>query len=223
MRDEFPYLFAGLFCSVVIPLVAWYILMRSLATMATMTVSNKSLNGISMIFLDFSPSLGFLTVVFRSFMGSNIFCIKACDPTGKNASSLCQHIYDRIGCAYNAPNAAKNGTFESCEGEDQDPPGVYTSDGKVMTYTQPPESLGPIKTLPYTPRIPASSKCVTFQSTQLFSASSPTAATTNVVGASSGVSTRSSPTAASKLNGAISLTSSSLMSLAAVTIVVFFA
>ncbi|XP_006459700.1 hypothetical protein AGABI2DRAFT_177546 [Agaricus bisporus var. bisporus H97] len=67
-----------------------------------------------------------------------------------------------------APNNAQNGTFESCEGENQDFPGVYTVNGQVMTYAQPPESEGPITTMPYTARIPASSNCVTYTSSALY-------------------------------------------------------
>ncbi|KAH6899344.1 manno protein [Coprinopsis sp. MPI-PUGE-AT-0042] len=66
-------------------------------------------------------------------------------PAGPNAAHFCEHVFDRIGCAYNVPNNAKNGTFESCKGENQDFPGVYTDEaGAVQTYTQPPESLGAI-------------------------------------------------------------------------------
>lgn len=79
-------------------------------------------------------------------MGANSFCMKVCDPADPDAPNLCQHIYDRIGTIYNCPNQAQNGTFESCEAENQDPPGVFTSNGQVMTYTQPPESLGAIAT-----------------------------------------------------------------------------
>lgn len=106
-------------------------------------------------------------------MGGNAFCFKVCDPKGPHAADYCQHIYDRIGCAYNAPNQAQNGTFEACEGENQDFPGVYTTNGAVVTYTQPPESLGPITSIPFTARIPASSNCVTHASSELF-ASLPT-------------------------------------------------
>lgn len=106
----------------------------------------------------------------HSFMGGNAFCIKVCDPAGPNAAHYCEHIYDRIGCAYNAPNAAQDGTFEVCQGENMDFPGVYTSNGAVVTYTQPPESLGPITTMPYTARVPASSNCVPYQSGQLYAA-----------------------------------------------------
>jgi hypothetical protein len=170
-------------------------------------------------------------------MGNNVFCIKACDPAGKNAASLCQHTYDRMGCAYNAPNAARNGTFESCEGEDQDPPGVYTSSGKVVTYTQPPESLGPIRSVPYKARVPASSNCATFQSARLFAAltsgasvssatpsaaastaSAASGATNNIVPSSSGSKTPS-PTAKSS---AVSLMASGWVSLVAVTFAVLF-
>jgi len=113
-------------------------------------------------------------IEWHNFMGGNIFCFKICDPAGANAANYCQHIYDRIGCAYNAPNNAKNGTFEVCDGDDQDFPGIYTdANGQIQTYTQPPESLGAISSIPYQPKVPASSNCVTYTSSLLY-ASLPT-------------------------------------------------
>lgn len=110
-------------------------------------------------------------VDWHNFMGANFFCLKACDPAGPNARKFCEHIYDRIGCAYNAPNAAKDGVFESCLGDNQDFPGIYTdAAGAVQTYTQPPEELGVISTMPYQPRVPASSQCSQYQSTSLYAA-----------------------------------------------------
>lgn len=71
---------------------------------------------------------------------------------------MCEHIYDRIGvrpalvdlrnvladdlsfpqCAYNAPAAYVEGTFETCLGDEQLFPGVYVGDnGVTSTYTQP--------------------------------------------------------------------------------------
>ena len=127
---------------------------------------------------------------FISFIGGNAFCLKACNPAGNNAAQFCQHIYDRIGCAYNAPNAAQNNVFESCNAENGDFPGVYTSNGIVQTYTQPPESLGPITTRPYSVRIPSSSNCQTFSSAALFpSLPTVSAATTSPVSSSSGTFT----------------------------------
>lgn len=105
-----------------------------------------------------------------SFIGANYFCLKACDPAGPNAAHFCEHVFDRIGCHYNAPSHARNGTFEACEGENQDFPGTYTLDGQVHTYTQPPEHLGAILTMPYQPRVPASSNCVEHTSSVLYSA-----------------------------------------------------
>jgi len=123
-------------------------------------------------------------VEWHNFMGGNVFCLKACDPAGPNAASYCQHIYDRIGCQYNAPAAYENGVFLSCLGDDQDFPGVYTgSDGIVSTYQQPAESLGPISTLPYTAKIPASSSCTTYTSSLLY-ANAPSA----TIGSSTSVS-----------------------------------
>ncbi|KAF9003566.1 hypothetical protein BDQ17DRAFT_1355541 [Cyathus striatus] len=109
-------------------------------------------------------------IEWHNFMGGNAFCIKVCDPANSDAANYCQHVFDRIGCAYNVPNSAQNGTFESCEGENQDFPGVYTENGQVMTYTQPAESLGAISSMPYTARIPASSNCKTYESTSLYAA-----------------------------------------------------
>ncbi|KAF8590758.1 hypothetical protein K439DRAFT_1328797 [Ramaria rubella] len=110
-------------------------------------------------------------IEWHNFLGGDIFCMKACDPAGAHAADFCQHIFDRIGCLYNAPAAYQDGVFEKCAGDNQDYPGVYTgSDGKVSTFTQPPESLGAIQSMPYSPRIPASSNCVTYQSQALYAA-----------------------------------------------------
>jgi hypothetical protein len=109
-----------------------------------------------------------LTTPF-SFMGGGQFCFKVCDPAGPNAARFCEHIYDRIGCLYNAPNRAQKGEFTSCEGANQDFPGIYTDEsGAVKTFTQPPESLGAISTMPYQPNVPSSSNCVTYSSEQIF-------------------------------------------------------
>jgi hypothetical protein len=126
-------------------------------------------------------------IEWHNFMGGSVFCFKICDPAGANAANYCQHIFDRIGCAYNAPNNAKNGTFESCQGDNQDFPGVYTdSTGQIQTYTQPPESLGAISSIPYTPKVPASSNCVTYTSSVLY-ASLPTSSVPSSSGHSSTV------------------------------------
>lgn len=130
-------------------------------------------------------------IEWHNFMGGGQFCFKVCDPAGAHAADYCQHIYDRIGCAYNAPNAAQNGTFEVCDGEDQDFPGVYTSNGAVVTYTQPAESLGAITSMPYTARLPASSNCVQYQSQQLYAAVAsvfPTTSTTSSSAKATGTS-----------------------------------
>ncbi|KAG8937022.1 hypothetical protein FRC02_008129 [Tulasnella sp. 418] len=110
-------------------------------------------------------------VEWHNFMGDGLFCLKACDPAGANDDRFCEHIYDRIGCWRNAPAAYAEGVFETCDGDNQDFPGIYTgSDGVVSTYSQPPESLGPITTVPYDPKIPASSNCVPGVSSVLYPA-----------------------------------------------------
>ncbi|OSC96706.1 hypothetical protein PYCCODRAFT_1378664 [Trametes coccinea BRFM310] len=139
---------------------------------------------------------------WHNFMGSNSFCFKVCDPAGPNPADLCQHIFDRIGVQYNCPNAAQNGTFEYCEGENQDPPGVYTSNGQVVTYTQPPESLGAIQTMPYTPRIPASSNCVQLPSSALFTDLLAAATSAAASGSASGASATGTARISSGSSGA---------------------
>lgn len=124
----------------------------------------------------------------EQFVGSGIFCFKACDPAGDRAAELCEHRYDRVGCAYNAPvdYATINGTFSSCEGEDQLPVGQYISGGRTITWEQPAESLGEITTIPFTASIPATSQCSTYDSSSLytnlasyFSSASPGSGTTS--------------------------------------------
>jgi hypothetical protein len=143
-------------------------------------------------------------IEWHNFIGGNAFCFKACDPARPNAKHFCEHIFDRIGCAYNAPNNAQNGTFESCEGENQDYPGEWVVNGATQTYQQPPESLGPIAAIPYTARVPASSSCVQYKSAELYSAlltvsasgetpaPTSTGATATGSGSGSGTATRTS-------------------------------
>lgn len=93
------------------------------------------------------------------------------------------------------PSNVQNGTFTSCEGELQDVVGVYSVNGVskyldsfrlfflvyyhglysnfflffylASTWSMPQTLNGPP---PYTPRVPASSNCQTFHSTDLFAA-----------------------------------------------------
>jgi hypothetical protein len=157
-------------------------------------------------------------IEWHNFMGGNAFCFKVCDPAGPNAAHFCEHVFDRIGCAYNAPNAAKNGTFESCLGDNQDFPGVYTQNGQVMTYSQPPESLGAITSIPYTARIPASSSCTQFQSAQLYTAL-PTASTTATTAKATGTAKPSNSGSATGSGAAAGSTGSSKPSSGASTLV----
>ncbi|KAF6746967.1 manno protein [Ephemerocybe angulata] len=142
-------------------------------------------------------------IEWHNFVGGNKFCFKACDPAGPNAAHFCEHIYDRIGCDYNIPNAAQDKVFESCLGDNQDYPGVYTSNGQVMTYTQPAESLGAISTMPYTPKVPASSSCSTFESAKVYTGLPTAAATTTSGGAAATGSVSGSAGATSKAGTAV--------------------
>jgi hypothetical protein len=165
---------------------------------------------------------------WHNFVGADAFCFKACDPAGADDARYCEHIFDRIGCAYNAPNNAQDGVFEVCDGESQDFPGIYSVNGVEMTYTQPAESLGAISTMPYDPVVPASSNCRQYQSSELFAAiatvaapgATTTPATTSRTGSATGTRTGSAG-AASATNGASTLAFSGI-SLAGVILSAMF-
>lgn len=97
-------------------------------------------------------------------------------------------------------------------------PGTYTgADGKLTTYTQPPESLGPISTMPYTARIPSSSACSTFSSAALFSgqpsATLPVSgAASSTVASTAAVTTASGSTVTNKVTTSASHSASSTTS-----------
>jgi len=104
------------------------------------------------------------------FIGGGVFCLKMCNPSDPQAAELCQHIYDRIGCTYNAlaDYASINGTYQVCDSDDMSPPGVYTTNGQTTTWFQGPEGV-PVSA-PYTTTVPPSSNCHTYASTDLFAA-----------------------------------------------------
>lgn len=146
-------------------------------------------------------------IEWHNFIGSDSFCLKVCDPNGSDDARFCEHILDRIGCAFNAPNNARNGTFESCDSENQDFPGIYTgADGTVSTYTQPAVSLGPITSMPYTARVPASSNCTPFTSSSIYT-SLPQATGVSTAGGASG-SASATGASASRTSGGASSTGS---------------
>ncbi|KAL4268370.1 Carbohydrate-binding module family 13 protein [Pleurotus pulmonarius] len=57
------------------------------------------------------------------FISSSEFCFRAC--VGPNAARNCQHIYDVMGCFWNMPGNYDSGVFESCQGDNTEPMGVY--------------------------------------------------------------------------------------------------
>jgi hypothetical protein len=134
-------------------------------------------------------------IEWTNFMGSNSFALKACDQSKPNAAKNCEHVYDRIGSAYNMPNAAVDGKYVVCDAPSADFPGVYTdAAGQVQTYTQPPESLGAIQTMPYQPKVPQASNCKTLQSAELFTGLPKATATNGGSSSSTSASGAAKPT-----------------------------
>jgi hypothetical protein len=170
------------------------------------------------------------TQYWTEFIGGGIVGMKICDPKGTNPQGYCQHTLDRIGLPYNMPNAAQNGTFEVCDSDLMDIPGVYTSGGQTLSYSQPAESLGAITSIPYQPRTPSSSNCQTYKSSQVFTdfaslAASTTGASSAPTGSGasrSGSGSAANPTSGSKSNRAESVTISLFTSILGVAVSVAF-
>jgi hypothetical protein len=107
-----------------------------------------------------------------SIMSGSTFCLKICDPAGLNPAGFC-HTIALDGCAYNAPSKysvapiAGPGTFETCDSDDMEIPGVFVSSVITMSHSQPADSIV-ITTLPYPSTIPASSNCVPTASSVLY-------------------------------------------------------
>jgi hypothetical protein len=143
------------------------------------------------------------------FVGSGLFCLKICDNT-ITSPDYCLNVYDLVGCTYNMPSNAQNGTYTSCDGDLQDVVGVYSVDGVTSTWSMPQTLLSPP---PYTPRIPASSNCKTYQATDLFVAPSSTSGTAATAtgtngsgsgGSGSGTGSGSTATSTSSSSSALS-------------------
>jgi len=138
------------------------------------------------------------------FIGGNSFCGKICDQTGSNPQGLCNNVYDRLGCEYNAPNNAQAGVFEACKGDDMLPVGVYVgTDGQTSTYHQPAAETDPIDNIPYTPTAAPTSSCTPFQSAAIFTDGAQVTADPGNPGVTGGASGASAaPTGASGASGA---------------------
>ncbi|KAL7005084.1 hypothetical protein EMMF5_005324 [Cystobasidiomycetes sp. EMM_F5] len=69
-----------------------------------------------------------------SFMSATQFCIRACNPAGKNAKIYCQHVYDVMGCDFNMPGDYSDG-FGTCQADSGQPMGVYPANGNAWGST----------------------------------------------------------------------------------------
>jgi len=95
---------------------------------------------------------------WTSFISSTQFCFRAC--TGPNAAQNCQHIYDLMGCHWNMPANYDANVFESCDGDNDLPMGVYGTSTwyQGVSPTPPPHpvaSSSDCRTLPTVTVAPA--------------------------------------------------------------------
>ena len=91
------------------------------------------------------------------FLGGNIFCLKMCNPSSSDAAAKCQHIYDELGCTYNAlaDYTKINGTFSVCDFDDMPDSGIITtSDSSSLAANTPPTLFLRASTRPRSPTRP---------------------------------------------------------------------
>ena len=85
-------------------------------------------------------------------------------------------------------------TFEVCDSDNMEIPGIYTlPGGQTTSYAQPPESLGEIQTVPYNPVVPSSSNCQATPSSVLYSDFIAPAVSTAALPVSSGAHQSANP------------------------------
>lgn len=149
--------------------------------------------------LVFSSAFGALEEIheWTNFVSADQFCFRACKPA-VNAPTMCQHIYDVMGCEWNMPANYAPGVFEQCLGDSAQPMGVY---GTSTFYQGEPVT-------PSAHPIPSSSSCTVFSTISngqgvliggiTSTASTPASTTTTVTGASKSGSSSSSGTGVPK-------------------------
>jgi len=146
----------------------------------------------------------------RAVIGSGQFCLKLCY-NNVTSPDYCQNKFDLLGCSYNMPSSNIAGEFLKCDGDLQDEVGTYTgTDGSTTVWSQP-ESLDASTTLPWTPRVPASSNCVTYSSEELFGANTATsasaAATTSAGAAATSGATNGAAVSTASAGGSVAASS----------------
>jgi len=115
---------------------------------------------------------------WTNFMSSTQFCIRACKDSA-TAPTLCNHIYDVMGCDWNMPANYADGTFDNCLADSAQPMGVYGT----STFQQGQPAT------PAAGTIPASSSCTSFATISNGIVSIPKPTTTSTSSSSSPVPT----------------------------------
>ncbi|GAA6053080.1 hypothetical protein JCM3770_000374 [Rhodotorula araucariae] len=150
------------------------------------------------------------SISWTNFVGSGVFCMKLCGPM--SSPNYCENRFDLIGCTYNMPAAYEDGVFLECDGDLQDVAGTYTgTDGKTSTWSQP-ESLAAGTTLPWTPRVPASSNCASAAAAAASTTSASSASATGSAAPSRSGASGSGASAAAQTAGSTSGASHSVVS-----------
>lgn len=75
---------------------------------------------------------------WNNFMSADEFSIRAC--WGGWAKQWCPHIYDEMGASFNSPGKYDEGSFEDCEGEEGEWPGVYSGSTFYQGQDQTPDA-----------------------------------------------------------------------------------
>ncbi|KAH7097933.1 hypothetical protein BKA62DRAFT_751048 [Auriculariales sp. MPI-PUGE-AT-0066] len=105
--------------------------------------------------------------VWHLFIGNGMFCMKLCDNNAANPEGICRHTLDTVGCGITVPAQYTDGVFLACDSNDQAPVATDVS------------------------AIPASSNCVTYQSTSIYPVTSGIPTATVASGSSTGTGSAS--------------------------------
>ncbi|KDQ09656.1 hypothetical protein BOTBODRAFT_36889 [Botryobasidium botryosum FD-172 SS1] len=144
---------------------------------------------------------------WTNFMSNTEFCFRACKDSA-TAPTMCNHIYDVMGCDWNMPANYAAGSFDNCLADSAQPMGVYGTSTFAQGQSVTP-SAG---------TIPASSSCTSFSTISNGIVSIPTSTTSSTMQtaapsiaaahASGGTTSRNSgqPTATGTSNAAVGIT-----------------
>lgn len=75
---------------------------------------------------------------WMNYVSHDEVCVRVCTAGSMEADprTVCNHVYDLMGCRWVMPGSYKDNSFDSCEADPAYPPGVYVKNDKTSTFQQ---------------------------------------------------------------------------------------